>query len=179
MKSKIKSTEIIPRLSNAHNYTSNSLPIYNFLSDMQTQDKRPAIGIDLGPFVDEYSFFPRIEYNDLILSEAQWNFKKQDIEQFFKIYNETELIMELRNFRVNKKIPQNILLVDGDNELLVNLENLLSAQMFLSIVKNRVSFKIKEFLHSEDGIVKNSNSKEHYTNQMVMSFYNSKKENYE
>lgn len=179
LKSKIKSTEIIPRLSNAHNYTSNSLPIYNFLSDMQTQDKRPAIGIDLGPFVDEYSFFPRIEYNDLILSEAQWNFKKQDIEQFFKIYNETELIMELRNFRVNKKIPQNILLVDGDNELLVNLENLLSAQMFLSIVKNRVSFKIKEFLHSEDGIVKNSNSKEHYTNQMVMSFYNSKKENYE
>lgn len=178
LRSKFHDKEVIPRLSNAHNYSYNSLPIYHFLADMQIQDKRPAIGVNLGAFVNEYSFIPRLEYNDLILSEAQWNLKKNDIEYFFKINYENELLNEIRKFRMNKKIPTYVMLVDGDNELLVNLENVTSIQMFLNCVKNRMSFKIKEFLYVEDGIVKNENN-EYFTNQIILSFYNSKKVNHE
>lgn len=176
LRSKNHNKEVIPRLSNSHNYTANSLPIYNFLCDMQTQGKRNHIGLDLGPFANEYDFIPRIEYNDLILSEAVWNFKKSDIEPLLNLSNnDSELINEFIVFRENKKIPKNIMLVDGDNELLINLENLISIKMFLNTIKDRPYFKIKEFLFNEDGIVKSLDGQEYYTNQIVISFYNSEK----
>lgn len=176
LRSKNHNKEVIPRLSNSHNYTANSLPIYNFLCDMQTQGKRNHIGLDLGPFVNEYDFIPRIEYNDLILSEAVWNLKKSDIEPLLNLSNnDSELINEFSVFRENKKIPKNIMLVDGDNELLINLENLISIKMFLNTIKNRPYFKIKEFLFNEHGIVRSLDDQEYYTNQIVLSFYNSEK----
>lgn len=175
MRSKSLNKEVIPKLTTAHNYTSNSLPIYHFLSEMQSQNKRSGIGFQLGPFVDEYDFIPRVEYNDLILSEAFWNIRNNEIEVFLKIIDqESELLDKMRDFRINKKIPQFILLIENDNELLVNLQNINSIKMLLSCVKNKISFKIKEFLHTENGVVKNSNN-EYFTNQIILSFYNSKK----
>ncbi len=168
--------EVIPRLTNSHNYSNNSLPIYHFLCDMQTQEKRKYIGFELGPFANEYDFIPRIEYHDLILSEAMWNLKKSDVQPLLLLENnDSELINAVKLFRENKKIPKNIMLVDGDNELLVNLENLISTKMFLNTIKNRAYFKIKEFLFDEPGIAKSHDEKEYYANQIILSFYNSQK----
>ncbi|MBF4472437.1 lantibiotic dehydratase family protein [Flavobacterium sp. HJJ] len=163
--------EVIPRLSNAHNYSGNSLPIYHFLSDMQNQNKRASIGFDLGPFANEYSFIPRIEYCDLILSEATWNINKEEIKSFFG-YEDSDLLFNISLWRNKNKIPQKVLLVDSDNELLINLENVISIKMFLNTVKNRNVFKIKEFLFTDDGIVRGTDPSEYYTNQIVVSFFN-------
>lgn len=168
--------EVIPRLSNSHNYSSNSLPIYHFLCDMQTQNKRAGIGLDLGPFVNEYEFIPRIEYKNLILSVAMWNIKELDIVPLLSLNkNDSELIEEFRLFRRNRKIPQYFMLIDGDNQLLINSKNLTSVKMFLNTVKNKSNFKIKEFLFHEEGIVRSSDDQEYYTNQIILSFYNSTK----
>jgi hypothetical protein len=168
--------EVIPRLSNSHNYTSSSLPIYHFLCDMQTQNKRGGIGIDLGPFVNEYEFIPRIEYKNLILSVAMWNVMESDIvELHYLNKDDSELIEKFRLFRKGKKIPQYFMLIESDNQLLINSENLVSVKMFLNTVKNKSNFKIKEFLFNEEGIVRSSENQEYYTNQIVLSFYNSSK----
>jgi len=165
--------EVIPRLSNSHSYGSKSLPIYHFLCDMQTQNKRGGIGIDLGPFVNEYEFIPRIEYRNLILSNAMWNIKYSDVSPFINLNcTECELINKFKLFRKNKKIPQYFMLIDTDNQLLINSENFISLKMFLSTIKNKSNFKIKEFLFNENGIVKGLNDQEYYTNQIVLSFYN-------
>lgn len=101
--------------------------------------------------------------------------KKNEIEDFLRIIDQSsELLNKMRDFRVNKKMPQFILLVENDNELLVNLENVNSIKMFLSCVRNKKSFKIKEFLYAENGVVKNDNN-EYFTNQIILSFYNSNK----
>ncbi|WP_264550579.1 lantibiotic dehydratase family protein [Flavobacterium sp. N2038] len=168
--------EVLPRLSNSHNYTSGSLPIYHFLSDMQSQNKRSGIGMNLGPFANDYEFIPRIEYENLILFPAVWNLKESDIAMFFdKNKTDYELIQDFRLFRNEKKIPQYVMFIESDNQLLVNLENLLSLKMFLNTVKNKRSFKIKEFLFNESGIVKNHDDNQHHTNQIILSFYNSSK----
>lgn len=174
LRSKKFDKEVIPHLTNAHNYSSNALPIYQFLANMQTQNVRGGIGFDWGPFADEYDFLPRVEYKDVILSSAIWNISSKDIKELLDaLKDEEKFLEELNKFIDAKKLPRFVLLADGDNELLVNTRNITSMKMLLNTVKKRGRFKLKEFLHTEESIV-NSGDKA-FTNQIVVSFYNEKK----
>lgn len=174
LRSKKYNKEVLPRLTNAQNYAFNSSPIYHFLGDMQTQDMRYGVKINIGPFSDDYEFIPRIEYNNLILHCAKWNLKKIHIELLIKYKNNNvELYEAVRMFRERLKIPQYAMLMEGDNELLINFDNLNSVRMLLEIVSQRENFKLVEFLFSESGIVKNEGN--YYTNQIIVSFYNEQK----
>jgi hypothetical protein len=175
LKSRRLGKEIVPRLTNAHNYSQNSLPIYHFLADMQLKGKRTGINISWGPFAGEFGYLPRIEFEDLILHDATWNIKKTEINSMLKANGDNALLKQAVNvFREQKRMPKMSLLADGDNELLINFDNLSSVRMLLRIVKNRTSFKLTEFLFEEDGVVKDSIG-EYYTNQVIVSFYNDKK----
>lgn len=176
LKSKKHNKEVVPHLTNSHNFSANALPIYHFLCDLQTQGKRKGFGLNLGPFAHEYEFIPRIEYKDLIFSEAVWNLKKSDLEPLQKvIHDDDKLFLELELFRKTKKIPKYVMLKDGDNELLINFDNLTSTRMLLQTVMNRENFKLSEFLFADDGIVKSNDGKEYYSHQIVLSFYNGEK----
>ncbi len=174
LRSKKYNKEVLPHLTNAHNYSGNALPIYQFLANMQTQNQRSGIGFNWGPISDEYDFLPRVEYKEVILSTAIWNIKNNDIKSLLDNYkNQDKLIEEAEKFFSLKKIPQFVLLIDGDNELLVNTKNITSVKMLLETVKKRPLFKIKEFLHTHESVVNEGN--EAYTNQIIFSFYNEKK----
>jgi len=143
---------------------------------MQIQGNRGYLGINLVSFTQEYDFIPRIEYRDLILSEAVWTIKKTDIETLQKQVNEDEKLIDLMNgFRKERTIPQFVMLTDGDNELLINLENLDSVRMLLDTIRKRESFKLTEFLFGEDGVVKSEDDQAYYANQIVLTFYNSER----
>lgn len=171
LKSKKYKKRVLPNLTNAHNYSTNSLPIYHFLSDMQRQGVRSGVAIDLGPFEKEYEFIPRIEYKNQILRAATWNLKKAHIAAISEsLVDNNKLIKELNKLRNKLKIPQFVMLVEGDNELIINFENLCSVRMLLNIVRNRVNFTLREFFFGNRGVVKNGD--EYHTNQIILSFYN-------
>lgn len=176
LKSEKLKKEVVPHLTNAHNYAFNALPVYQFLCDMQTKNKRGFLGINLGPFSNEYDFIPRIEYRDLILFEATWNFKKISFSALFEsIESEDKFKEELEGFKKRYSIPQFVLLPDGDNELLINFDNITSVKMLLQTVKNRESFSLKEFLFSESGFAKSKDNNKYFTNEVILSFYNDNK----
>ncbi len=170
LRSKRLNKEIIPRLSNAHNFFFNALPIYQFLCDMQTQNLRFGIGFNWGALDYEYSFFPRVSYKNLIFSLATWNIKKDDIKDILKIMDDDKLYKAVQEWRKQNKIPSNVLLADVYNELYINLENILCIKTLFSLIKNRPSFKLIEFLFDpKNTIVKNKEGV--FINQIVLSFY--------
>jgi len=174
LRSKKLNKEIVPHLTNAHNFSANALPIYQFLCDMQTQNQRAGLFFDFGFLGNNRHFLPRVEYRDLILHEATWKVKKEDIQVLLDTCESTKTFgKEVREWRTGLKLPKYALLRDGDNELLVDFENLTSVRMLLDTVKSRPEFLLTEFLFANEGIVKSENS--YYTHQMVISFYNSKK----
>ena len=177
LRSKKHNRQIIPRLTNAHNYTHNSLPIYHFLCDLQTEGKSQGMTFNLGNISNTYDFIPRIEYEDIILREATWHIEKIHIENLVKSKNnDTQLLNEIERFRKLKKIPPLVVLSENDNELLINFENLTSVKMLLDTVNKKNNFILKEFLHAEKGNIQDTNN-EYYTNEVILSFYNNKKLN--
>lgn len=175
LKSSRLNKEIIPHLTNAHNYGSSSLPLYNFLADLQAQQKRKFLHIDIDLHIKQHGFIPRIEYGNVILSKATWIVKSDEIKPFIEeMYNDEKFSEILNKFIQEKGIPQFVLLVDGDNELLINFNNYTSVKMLFKIVKNRDHFRLIEFLHSSNTLVKNENGSEYFTNQFIVSLYNDK-----
>ena len=175
LRSKKLNCQIIPRLTNAHNYAQNSLPIYHFLCDLQLDGKNQGMAFNLGTLSNTYDFIPRIEYEDIILKEATWNIEKTHIENLLKNKNnDSELLKEIEKFRKLKKIPQLIVLSENDNELLINFDNLTSVKMLLNMVSKKNNFTLKEFLHSQKSNIQDTN-KEYYSNEVILSFYNNKR----
>ncbi|MDR5591106.1 lantibiotic dehydratase family protein [Christiangramia sp. SM2212] len=164
--------EIKPKHTNAHNFTYDSLPMYNFLCDVQTDQQRDNLGIQFGTLGNEYEYVPRIEYEGIILSEAFWNISKQEIQELFEVSkNDRQLEIKLKEFLEVKNIPNWVLLPEGDNELLINFKNLTSTRMFLDTVKNKKQFKLLEFLYVQEG--KNESVEDLHTNQVILSYYDS------
>jgi len=173
LRSKKLNKEIIPRLSTAHNYSFNALPVYRFLCDLQTQNIKSDVGFNWGPLANEYSFLPRVIYKNLILSFASWKVKKEEIKDFLKIENDEELISKINEWRRKNNIPAYITLEDGDNELFINLENALMVRTLFSVIKNRDEFQIQEFLFDpETAVVKSEEGS--FNNQFIFAFYKEK-----
>ena len=172
LRSKKYNKEVIPYLSNAHNYSNGALPIYQFLANLQGQGKRRGLYFGWGSYASHSVFLPRVIYKDVIISVKTWHFKTKQIEELKKAIIDQELLALFMN---TYKLPQYILLVQGDNELLINLHNHTSLNMLLSIIGKKSESTFKEFLHLNNGIV--TNGEETYTNQFVFSFYNESKVN--
>lgn len=161
LRSKRLNKEIIPRLSNAHNYSANALPIYHFLCDIQNQDTF-GLKFSWGPLQAEFDFLPRVQYKDVLFARATWNIKKQDIETILTT-EESKVLEVVRSYQKKRNIPNLICITQGDNEILVNFNNELSCKVFYSMLKGKNFLQLKEFLFEEDSIT------ESYCNEIILS----------
>ncbi|MGH2665124.1 lantibiotic dehydratase family protein [Flavobacterium sp.] len=168
LKSKKHNKEVIPFLSNAHNYSVNSLPIYHFLCDLQFQDTKPIYGFKWGVLEQHYQFFPRVKYKEIILSKAKWIVSDSEIKRIVK--DKSQITTVFGNWKKNKNIPRFVNWVDYDNTLLLDLDQEICIKMLLNSVKKFTKIILEEFLFTENSVVKNEKG-ENFTNQFVMSFY--------
>lgn len=163
LRSKRLDKEIKPSLTNAHNYSANSLPIYHFLSDLNSQNMRFGLRFDWGGLTNIYNFLPRVEYGNIILSKAQWKISSEEINLLVPLLNnKAQLRNEIKNWRNKKQIPQWVQWVKSDNTLVINLENEDLLSMFLSSAKNEKIVIIEEFLYNE---------KDSFTHQFIFPIY--------
>jgi len=174
LRSKKLNKRIIPRLSNAHNFSFNALPIYQFLCDLQASEIRGGFHFSYGYLEQGRTFLPRVEYENFIIKEASWVIHQEDVQPLLDTIDNTEALkIALATFVTQFKLPQYVFLSDGDNELLVNFLNITSVQMLLDTIKKRKNFLLVEFLFSDEGIVQSKQG--YYTNQIILSFYNEEK----
>jgi lantibiotic biosynthesis protein len=166
LRSKKLNKIVIPRLSSAHNYSNGALPIYQFLADMQLQGKQAGIYFNWGALESQYKFLPRVTYKNVVIDIAQWNFVKQDITILLDKEDEA-LMNEVVMFKQQWKLPNLVVLADGDNELLINLEDRLMVEIWLDTVKKRNGFVIKEFLGGNKNTPVKDSSGNVYANQFI------------
>ena len=171
LRSKRLDKEVIPRLSNAHNFAQNSLPLYNFLCDLQTQNLQSNFDLGWLNVAPQAIFLPRLTYKNVIISLATWKFKKENFQHLTTCKSE-DLFQIFHEFVLKWKIPNLFVLADYDNELLVNTKNLLSIQIWVDAIKNRDTIELKEFLYDHSNSVIKNKFGQGFTNQFIASFVN-------
>lgn len=173
LRSKKLNQKIFPRLTSAHNYYNDTLPVYRFLCDMQHQGKRTSFGFDWGGLADKLAYRPRVRYGNSILSLAAWRVKQDEIATF-TLLPDSDLIINVTEWRTKRNIPEFVLLSEGDNELYVDFKSPISIRAFLSAVKKRIAFQLLEFIFTPDNlIVEGTDGK--YLNECIVGFYRDSK----
>lgn len=134
LKSRSLNRQVIPRLATAHNYGSPAnLPLYRFLCMLQQQDLAFSRIWTWGPFY-RARFLPRIRLGRVVFARAQWRVDQQEIVALQKLTT-PEGLREVRSWRERRGIPRYTYLVDGENELLLDLDDHVSLEAFVEAVK--------------------------------------------
>jgi thiopeptide-type bacteriocin biosynthesis protein len=170
--------EIIPRLGNAHNFSYNSLPVYHFLCDLQSQYfSKSFLGFNWGELSNQFDFLPRIEYKNTILSSAKWQLQKHHIESLQdKKKTEEEKIYLFFELKKRIELPDKFLIADGDNELLIDCNNSIAVDTFIDVIKNRNEITLEEYLFEDEHALIKDEMGNSFTNECIAIVFNENKQ---
>lgn len=165
LRSKKLNREIIPRLSSAHNYRIQPLPVYEFLCDLQNQGISGGYQFSWGGVAQVHKFLPRVQYKKVILHPATWHLERADWEELLKTDKENQELA-LYSWLMQWRLPEKIVLADGDNELLIHFSNPLLRNLFLDVLSKTQVLVLKEFLYGNQTGVGTSDGAAH-ANQFI------------
>ena len=164
---------VLPHITNAHNFQSRALPIYQFLGDLQSQDHR-SIYVSWGALEQVHTFFPRVSYKNTIILAAKRKFKKQELAAIIKAKGEQALATAIQKWRKEWKVPAKITLTEGDNELFIDLEHPFLVKLFVDEIKNKGTLEFSEFLIDTKNASVHDQAKKAYSSQFVVCFQREK-----
>ncbi|QDK82390.1 lantibiotic dehydratase [Spirosoma sp. KCTC 42546] len=167
LRSRRLNKRIIPRLSNAHNF-SQGLPIYRFLCDLQAQDSHLNIAWNWG-ILRTQTYLPRVRYRNIILSRATWQLACNELTPD----NPLRLVAQL----TAAGLPDQFVIAQGDNELFISMHTpaslALLAQEIRRLTRADASGHIRlvEFLSMPDRSPLTS-KRDHFTHELLIPFKN-------
>ena len=165
--------EIIPCLTNAHNYSNNPTPVYRFLCDLQHQGQTAFNPISWSFLGSYFSYTPRVRYKNIILLPATWYLGYKKLKELGKL-SDNELIEQIEKLREEVNLPQLALFPKGDNVLFIDFKNLLTVRAFISAIKDEVKITLQEFLYDAEMLAVRDMMGEGYLNECIVPFYLSK-----
>ncbi|QNK61475.1 lantibiotic dehydratase [Pedobacter sp. PAMC26386] len=158
---------VIPRLTTAHNFRFASLPIYKFLCDLQFQGTQSYYMWNWANFSD-LPFLPRVTFKKIILSPAIWNITIKSLYENKETIDQQAIIPALKQFQKKYSIPNKVLLIEGDNRLLIDFTNQLSLEILQRQFISSKTIVISEFLYGSDQCFMENQSQEKFVNEIVI-----------
>jgi thiopeptide-type bacteriocin biosynthesis protein len=140
--------EVIPRMTNAHNFSFQSLGLYRFLCTLQYQQQCGGLLWSWGPLANA-SFLPRVTHGRLVLSKATWNLWRDTLERLGKASG-AQRFAAVQALRAERRMPRFVALEDGDNLLPIDLDNVLGVETLVQQIKDRPLTRLVEMFPGPD-----------------------------
>jgi thiopeptide-type bacteriocin biosynthesis protein len=157
--------EVRPHQTTAHNFMR-GLATYRFLCALENQGK--AFGsFSLGPLTT-LTYAPRIRHGRLILSLRRWNFTRDHLSTILSAAPDG-LFEAVAHWREKWRLPRHVVLVEGDNELPVDLEQVLSLEGFIRLISTRSRIVLAEMFPSPSELIVNDGSRR-YVAEFIVPF---------
>jgi lantibiotic biosynthesis protein len=116
--------EVVPRLTTAHDEDWRNLGVYRFLCALQRQDVVSDLKWDWGPLRDA-PFLPRVVSGRLVLSRARWKLTEAEVLALGQATTADQFVA-VQALRTERRLPRYVVLVDRDQQLVIDLDNVLS-----------------------------------------------------
>jgi len=158
LRSKKLNKIIRPHQSSSYNHSLNTLPVFRFLCDMESNNTNVGYVWDWS-FLQGNFYLPRVEYKNLILTEARWKFSK----------NKAYTIDLLKNEILKYNVPRYCNIKDADNVLELDLLNTASLQLILNMIQKTGVYLFENLNHSLYS--QNANVGNYYNSEIIIPFY--------
>ncbi len=173
LRSSKRGLEVIPRMTNAHNFSRGAPGMYRFLCDLQRNEARRIIRWGWGSLSSSY-FLPRVQFGHYVFALAQWRMKREELASIFNMEDEQKF-RAIQEWRAKRKLPRWVYVGEQDQVLLLDLENIANIDTFLSLVRDRQDFALQEVFPFEDQLCV-TGPEGHFVHEMIVPFVRSKAE---
>ncbi|MFP2928922.1 lantibiotic dehydratase, partial [Pyxidicoccus sp. 3LG] len=160
--------EVIPRMSHAHNYHSIGLGPYRFLGQLQQQGVL-NMAFSWGPLGDA-PFLPRVVHGQAVLALACWRVDAEALKAWGATRGAARF-QALQRFRREARLPRWVCLRDGDNQLPIDLDNVLSVDTFVQLARGRPHGVTLEELYPGPGELCVTGPDGRYVHEVVLPFH--------
>lgn len=162
--SKRLEVRVIPRLSTAHNHTLSSIPAYLLLCQSQYQREHGYLAWQWG-HLNFQTYLPRVMLGNVVLSREKWTL---DVRGQSKV----DLASEVRKFLNDANVTRYVTIKDGDQELLIDTENILHLNLLNDKLKanNRIVFEESLINLAQASFVRNERGNQSFNNELVIPF---------
>lgn len=140
---------VIPRLTNAHGFMNPRLAmVYRFLCYLQNQQGKAVPGFNWGP-LEALESLPRVRIGRVVLACARWRLTPEETKDLAK-KERLECFLAMQELRRRRGLPRWVVLMDSDNTLPVDLENPLSVEAFVHVLKRTQKAILQEMYPPPD-----------------------------
>jgi len=159
---------VIPRLTNAHGFMNPQLSsVYRFLCYLQHQHGTAVPTFSWGA-LDSFDFLPRVRAGRLILSLARWRLSEKEVEAIGK-QEGSRRFAAVQSLRNQRGLPRWVVLQEGDNSLPVDLDNALSVDAFVHVLKRGTEATLVE-MYPTSGQLCASSSEGYFYHELNVPF---------
>jgi len=160
---------VIPRMSNAHNFSSSSLSIYRFLCSLQYQQY--SIPTNIAPEVfSSFSIAPRVMLDNVVLHEKTWRFPHSELANV--LVDNEYCVERYKLFKKKYDIDDFVTFTVTDNTLTFNLLNPVSFSLLVQESKKFNEVVVKESLSNQYKSVVKDRHGARFSNEIIIPFEN-------
>lgn len=148
--SKTENKEILPFLTSAQNYHFDSLPLYQFLCDIQSQYRNNFLGINFGGLDIEYlDHIPRISFGEsIILSKETWKISTNQLKKNYNTKDSKISLNEFRNYLKSIGIDKYIYITEGgEDKLIIDIDNDITLNVLFEELNKNKTIKLTECIY--------------------------------
>jgi lantibiotic biosynthesis protein len=159
--------EVVPRLSTAHNEDWRNLGVYRFLWALQHQDAGRWLSWDWGP-LRHAPFLPRVVSGRLVLRRAHWNVTEAELRALGQARGAGQFAA-VQGWRAGRRLPRYVALADRDQELVIDLDNVLSVAALVHQLRGRRQAAVVEMFPGPDALCV-TGPEGHFVHELVVPF---------
>jgi len=126
------------------------LGVYRFLCALQRQDAVPRLMWDWGPLTDA-PFVPRVVSGRLVLRTARWNVTEAELRALGRASGAGQFAA-VQAWRAERRLPRYVALSDLDQDLVIDLDNVLSVAALAHQLRGRRQALLVEMFPGPDAL---------------------------